>query len=1129
MQRARHQAALALMAIAWTSAAPARVTDYTVSQEDETTCLTSVTVQRGGKTVVFNADRLIHARLVHFKAPQAMNLVVPAGATPPAPGRRDRLLNLTLNAGYLNPGSGDKPLDHAPQTSGPEATPGMAIAFHQPVTNLPGDDVVLFELQTRPNSPLAGDPVHVSPITWRDGLRSLTIRAYDIQFDDPKAKPLGTLQPMRLPNPPQGIDDLQNGPLALAGAGHDFKALAVAIDLADLGYRNGQTITGLFLQDADPGSPAVDPVCIAGLPAPEPPNVLAKAPPAVVRKSPNLLEQFLHGPLAGVDEIVFAVRVPGNDHWYANFGYYSSPQREYPPQRAPDGVQLPPIFKDGGRLCKLRLKGKTLRVLLDDPKGGVRDPQVHYDAHKILFSYRKGGQPYYHLYEINVDGTALTQLTDGPYNDFEPAYLPDGGIMFCSDRCRRFVNCWITPVATLYRCHADGTGIRMISSNIEHDNTPWVLPDGRILYTRWEYVDRSQSTFHHLWATNPDGTAQMVYFGNLRPGFTIIDAKPIPGCQNVLASFSPGHGRPEHAGFVTTINPALGPDDWSAVHRISRGGPDFRDPYALSDDCFLVAVNRELRLMDGQGRTETIYTLPTKDAKLSVHEPRPLRPRRRERVIPPRVDLSRPTGRLVLANIYEGRNMAGVKRGEVKELLVLEQLPKPVNFSGGMWPISIGGTFTLARVLGTVPVEPDGSAYMEVPALRSLFFVALDEKGLSVKRMHSFLTVQPGETTGCVGCHEKRVVPPPSDVDALLALGQPPAKIRPVDGVPDVFDFPRDIQPLLDKHCVSCHNPDRFDGRVDLCGDHSPLFSQSYWTITQHGLITDGRNEPRGSFPPRSIGSSNSPIMKLIDGSHHDAKLSPRERDTIRLWIESSAPYAGTYAALGSGMSPVTFPVDVIERRCGPCHAHEPKGNRRIGKNRYYQFGPAGPPRPLVHTFLDLQSIRAYIGYYKYRNGRPPQSLCNLTRPGKSLLLRAPLAKQSGGLGLCKPDVFATPDDADYQTILAAIRQAAQKLADEKRFDMPGFRPNDYYIHQMQRYGILPKDLQPAAPIDVYKTDEAYWRSFWYRPTDTHQPTRALSQRARRSGWPTSSEVGDTNSPRNPPQLQPKQSPTRPA
>ena len=155
-------------------------------------------------------------------------------------------------------------------------------------------------------------------------------------------------------------------------------------------------------------------------------------------------------------------------------------------------------YEPGGKLLKYNLRRGETTVLLNDPAGGVRDPQVHYSGEKILFSYRKGDGKHYHLYEIDVDGTGLHQLTDGLYDDLEPTYLPDRGIMFVSSRCKRWVNCWLTQVAVLHRCDADGTNIRQVSSNNEHDNTPWPLPDGRILYQRWEYVDRSQVHYHHL-------------------------------------------------------------------------------------------------------------------------------------------------------------------------------------------------------------------------------------------------------------------------------------------------------------------------------------------------------------------------------------------------------------------------------------------------------------------------------------------------------------------------------------------------------------------------------------------------------------------------------------------------------
>ena len=193
---------------------------------------------------------------------------------------------------------------------------------------------------------------------------------------------------------------------------------------------------------------------------------------------------------SAIEEVIFSVRQHKGPHWYENMGYAITDVNDK-------------AYGSRGYLCKLNLGTGVVTRLVEDPLGAVRDPQVHYDGDKILFSYRKGGTDYFHLYEINTDGSGLKQLTDGPFDDIEPTYVPDGGIIFCSTRAKRWVPCWYTHVATLHRCNGDGSNIHMLSSNIEQDNTPWMLPDGRIMYTRWEYVDRSREAFHHLWVMNP--------------------------------------------------------------------------------------------------------------------------------------------------------------------------------------------------------------------------------------------------------------------------------------------------------------------------------------------------------------------------------------------------------------------------------------------------------------------------------------------------------------------------------------------------------------------------------------------------------------------------------------------------
>lgn len=809
-----------------------------------------------------------------------------------------------------------------------------------------------------------------------------------------------------------------------------------------------------------------------------------QAPPATApATTPDLRAKFLAGPMRDAPEIVFAVRKVNekDGHWYANFGHYG-----------PDANRK--AFAEGARLCRLDVATGRLTVLLDDPRGGVRDPQVHYEGRKVLFSYRRGGTDHYLLHEIDLDGGGLRQLTTGPFDDIEPAYLPDGGIVFVSSRCNRYVNCWLTQVAVLHRCDGDGGNLQAISSNNEHDNTPWPMPDGRLLYTRWEYVDRSQVHFHHLWSANPDGTQQMTWFGNLHPGITMIDAKPVPGSGKIVASFSPGHGQREHDGTIALVDPGAGPDRPESARPVSKH-PHYRDPWAYSEEAFLAAKGPSLVLMNGAGVEEAVFTLPEADraAGFQCHEPRPLAPRPREPVIPSRARPDETTGRFILADVNHGRRMDGVKRGEIKKLLVLETLPMPVHFTGGMEPISYGGTFTLERILGTVPVEDDGSAYFEAPALRSVFFVGLDENDLSVKRMQSFTSLQPGEVMSCTGCHEHRTETPLASFQRLAALEREPSRIEPVKDAPDVFDFPRDIQPVLDALCADCHGYEKTArggpraGRLILSGDRGPMFSHSYYMMTIARLFADGRNQPKSNYAPRELGSSASRVLAMLDGSHHGVKADARQKKLLRLWIESAAAYPGTYAALGTGMIgnyienhqanldtdwPTTRAgAAVLEQRCAACH-NEPARllPRALCDERGVSFWRPSLDDPRLLT-------SRHIAF-------------NLSRPEKSLVLLAPLAESAGGWGLCKDPktkapvtVFAGTDDGGYRALLAMVAAGRDFLEKDRRFDMPGFRPRIDWVREMKRYGILPGDHDPAAPLDVYATERRYWESLWWKPS----------------------------------------------
>ena len=795
-------------------------------------------------------------------------------------------------------------------------------------------------------------------------------------------------------------------------------------------------------------------------------------------------------------EILFAERYHGRDpsnHYYSNFGYNCCDENEWL-----HGA-------DGGRLAILNPKTGITRTLIEDPKGAFRDPVVHYDGKKVLFSYRKGGTHYYNLYEINLDSTGLKQLTPGDWDDIEPTYLPDGGIVFCSSRCKRYVLCWEAPVAILHRCNADGSGLRMLSSGAVTENTPAILPDGRILYTRWEYNNRATTRFHQLWTMNPDGTGAATYYGNMHPdGNAYTDAKPIPGGSKVTFVYA-GHCGGEHNGDIAILEVKNGPDDLSQARILAKG--PLRDPFPVSTDLMLAARGKEMISISGQGEIKVLYTSTT----LPVNEPRLITAHPREPVISSRVDLSQTTGTVFLTDTYIGRNLKGLKPGSVKKLLVMEQLPKPVNYhGGGSTPLAHGGKWTICRILGTVPVESDGSACFEAPAGRSLFLTLMDENGLSIKQMRSFMTVMPGERVSCIGCHEQRTMATP--VGRRIAATRAPSKIEALSGIPEIIDFPRDIQPILDHQCVSCHNPDKRGGGVDLCGDRSVTYSIAYYNLILHRQIKDtagtgwtgarnGGGEPFGNDAPYEAFSGAAPLMKLIDGSHQGVKFTPHERLMIQCWLDSAAPYAGTYAAYGTGQIggwwrnnqsiremandwPTTKPcTEAIERRCAECHPAGTFPRFATDQAKVYCSDFEGHIRPTFRT------SRHHI--------------FNLSRPEKSLALMAPLAESAGGyakgssqpkpvpinlatapIPITHPVVFTSTTDPDYLAILAHLQAAQARLNEIKRFDMPGFQPRYEYLREMKRDGVLPSDFDFKNPamVNPYELEQKYWQQFWVHP-----------------------------------------------
>lgn len=791
-----------------------------------------------------------------------------------------------------------------------------------------------------------------------------------------------------------------------------------------------------------------------------PPPPAAPKPSLGGKETPGLYKQMLEGPLGEVEEIVFATRSPSREwHFFANTGYAcQNPDKKF-------------FSANSGGLYALNLKTLEERLIFSDPGGAVRYPCVSYDGERILFSYRPTDSEVYHIYEINADGTGLRQITDGPFDDVEPIYVPDGGIVFTSARCHRYVPCLNSQVQILYRCELDGSGLRPLSAGQENELTPWMLSDGRVIYMRWEYVERDIRTYHHLWTIRPDGTNEMVFFGNnaqsyvcVRGGIVLTDAKPIPGTQNVVAISGSKHGSKEYRGHVVIIDPTEGPDDWDNIIYLTEGEKEkWRDPYPISENCFLVVADNEFYVMDAMGNWEKFHT----SSSTMVHEPRPLQARTPEPVIPSEVDLSKTTGKMVLSQAHVGRNLETLKQGDVKKLMILEVLPKPVSWGnpGRMH----GAGHNLKRLIGTVPVEPDGSAHFEAPAMRALMFVMLDENDKAIRRMRSFVTLMPGETYSCIGCHEERTYIDAPPQPALQALQREASRPELPAATPrfGIVDYPRDVQPILDKHCVKCHNDKFPKDAFSLSGGVTPKNSIGYDALARRVPL----GKERGDDLPYTSGSGATKLLDMLRDGHGKVKLSEEELTILRLWMDLGTRWAGTYASLappeehGFAFSDenkksrrrvnAVLDASIIQNRCDGCHADDVKKRKD-----------------------DV--------YRKYLQSMWTESF-NLDRPEDSLILMAPLAKDAGGLGWCREEgtekgagaVFEDKTDEDYQAILSMVEQVRKGCYPRGAHFQPGFRGHPVYIREMKRYGVLPTDFDPETPIDPFAVDQTYYELFY--------------------------------------------------
>ena len=715
--------------------------------------------------------------------------------------------------------------------------------------------------------------------------------------------------------------------------------------------------------------------------------------------------------------------------------------------------------------------------------GVYTHPELSWDATKLLFCFKGEPTGSTSIYEIGVNGQGLRRVSDptptcncykgsnGGQHDIAPAYLPDGRIVFLSTRPSGLVPCANEGVSILHVMNADGSDLHAISVNNVNEFDPSVLPDGRILFGRWEYVDKNALTIQSLWTVNPDGTQETAFYANnmVFPE-AILDARPVPDSHLVVGTFAKHNSTPR--GSIALVDPRMGKNDPRASTNLEhpedptfdRG--DSCEPWPVTAQLFLFSgrpagsARNVLELIDPAGHRAVLLS----DPDICLHSPMLIKPRPRPPVITDSIDRQARTGRFFLQDVYQG--LTGVKRGEVKYLRVIEETSRVSSTSMGGSPynqtflVSAALAFSVKNYLGIVPVDEKGSAYFEVPSGRAVYLQALDAEGRLVQSMRTFVQAAPGTTRSCIGCHEQKYNTA-TNAGLRDIVGRAPDRLQPESWGSGYVDYPSMVQPLLDKHCVSCHGGEKdIAAGMDLSGGWTEHFNISYENLANRRetqLIAywiAGIDCMNGTalwsakqFAPRGHGSGAAPLAQILVTGHNGyiPNLSRPERDLLLAWIDSNGLYYGTWDGTKAGCAIRDWKstkdallAEMGAAGCGRCH---------------------GDP----------------VAFFE-------NDWINLQRPEFSRLLRAPLVKGSDGFGLslCRdrrvdpqrqrihllwngyahavqpPEAFArhpivpadpsgTPvasftatSDAHYQALLAIIRDARDKTLANPRVDMPG-------------------------------------------------------------------------------------------
>ena len=735
--------------------------------------------------------------------------------------------------------------------------------------------------------------------------------------------------------------------------------------------------------------------------------------------------------------------------------------------------------------------GGKFRRLVDAGDGEIIDCDLSYDAREVIFSWKRGGlemahpnqlledidrsvpENNYQVFRINIDGTGLTQLTDDTSNNLNACWLPDGGIAFISDRKPAYAYCFVTTSPVLYRMDRDGKNQKRLSANYLMDFTPSVLNDGRIIFTRWEYVDRPACPIQSLWSINPDGTGLAGFYGNrvIAPG-TFMDAQPIPGTEKIICLATNHNG--DCRGGICVVDPSKGANAREAVRVVTPevdiyrvggvygnglNGP-YEKPYPIDDGRYFVSKMGVIQLRDYDGNCVSV--LRHKDG-MGYYSAQAIRPTSTPQVastvrLDESVQLSEDGSvsgnwaTVALQDVYQGLEPT-VERGEVTQICVVQEIEKSTftplihevptgkgyasnTAFGYQFPlVSCGATYSPKKVWGTAEVAEDGSACFRVPSEVPIYFMALDAEGRAVQRMRTFTHMMPGEVQGCVGCHADRNRLSQHPNRALPLVREPQDLTPPSWGVGG-FQYAQIVQPVLDRHCTRCHNEREHAKRIDLSGDKTDFFNVSYDVLARMGTM--GETRPQQHNARLDSGEEgHSPYTSWI------WTINGTERNILQItpktWGSPVSPLAEIFRS-GHPDEDGKPRVDVPDEDCRRVYLWIDLNVPYYGTSASNHADRMGSRRMLPP---EMDSVLKEVAGRRcadcHQSGVPREFYTRMLKPENNNFLLAPLAKPAGGTEACGKAVFAGKDDPDYQKILSVFAPVQNLLKQRPRADMPGF------------------------------------------------------------------------------------------